>query len=226
MKSNFIHVCFVIDESSSMYDSVEDVKGGFKKIIDEQKANKDGSCAISIFRFASKVSPADFVMKDVNEINNELKYSPCGCTALYDGVGTAIDTIGNTLNDMPEEERPEKNLIVIMTDGEENSSCEYPSSKVKEMIKHQEDKYSWTFLYIGTDISNTKDADRIGISRKFATTRSKMSNSYDTINTVSSCFRNTSGTTSARYATMDACLSSEINTNNAEYSKDTGIKIE
>lgn len=226
MKSNFIHVCFVIDESSSMYDSVEDVKGGFKKIIDEQKANKDGSCAISIFRFASKVSLPDFVMKDVNEINNELKYYPCGCTALYDGVGTAIDTIGNILNDMPEEERPEKNLIVIMTDGEENSSCEYPSSKIREMIKHQEDKYSWTFLYIGTDISNTKDADRIGISRKFATIRSKMSNSYDTINTVSSCFKNTSGSTSDRYITMDACLSSAINTNNAEYSKDTGIKIE
>ena len=42
MKSNFIHVCFIIDESSSMWTSVSDVKGGFQKIIDEQKANENG----------------------------------------------------------------------------------------------------------------------------------------------------------------------------------------
>jgi hypothetical protein len=101
MKSNFIHVCFIIDESSSMYNSVSDVKGGFKKIIDEQKANVEGDCAISIFRFATTVRPADFIMRDVKEVGNELRYNPSGCTALYDGVGTAIDEIGKVLNDMP-----------------------------------------------------------------------------------------------------------------------------
>ena len=59
MKNNFIHVCFIIDESSSMYSSIEDVKGGFKKIIDEQKANENGNCAVSIFRFATYVKKPD-----------------------------------------------------------------------------------------------------------------------------------------------------------------------
>lgn len=225
MKSNFIHVCFIIDESSSMWTSVNDVKGGFQKIIDEQKANEEGECAISIFRFATTVRPADFIMKDVKEVENQLVYQPSGCTAMYDGIGTAIDKIGEVLRDMPEEQRPEKNLIVIMTDGEENSSREYQPSKVREMIKHQEDKYSWTFLYIGTDISNTADADRIGIGRKFATTRGKMGKSYDTINSVVSCYRLTSGDALTKGATMDSFLSAEITTNNAEYLADTGINI-
>lgn len=225
MKSNFIHVCFVIDESSSMFDSVLDVKGGFKKIIEEQKANVEGTCAVSIFRFASYVKNPDFIMKDVNEIDNELKYNPSGCTAMYDGIGTAIDKVGGVLKDMPEEERPEKNLIVIMTDGEENSSREYQPSKVREMIKHQEEKYSWTFLYIGTDISNTNDADNVGINYKFANVRSKITKAYDTVNTVLSCYRATSGDYTSRYATMDSCLSKEVLLNNEEYKIDTGIDI-
>lgn len=226
MKSNFIHVCFIIDESSSMYTSVSDVREGFKKIIDEQKANKEGSCAISIFRFTTKVCPADFIMKDINEIENILKYNPSGCTAMYDGIGTAIDEVGKVLAAMPEDERPEKNLIVIMTDGEENSSVEYQPSRIREMIKHQETKYNWTFLYIGTDISNTKDADRIGISRKMASVRSKLGKNYDTINTITSCYRNTKGDAGLRFATMDSCLSASISSANAEYSTDTGIKID
>jgi hypothetical protein len=226
MKSNFIHVCFIIDESSSMYLSVNDVKEGFRKIIDEQRANENGTCAISIFRFATTVKPADFIMRDIDTVHNELYYNPSGCTAMYDGIGTAIDKIGEVLNDMDESQRPEKNLIVIMTDGEENSSREYQPSKVREMIKHQEDKYNWTFLYIGTDISNTNDADRIGISRKFATTRGKIGNSYDTINTVVSCYRNTAGDATFKAATMDSYLSAEITSNNKEYANDTGINID
>ena len=225
MKSNFIHVCFIIDESSSMWTSVGDVTGGFRKIIDEQKVNENGTCAISIFRFATTPKEADFVMKDIREVENILNYNPSGCTAMYDGIGVAIDEIGERLAAMPEEERPEKNLIVIMTDGEENSSHSYQPSKIREMIKHQEDKYNWTFLYIGTDISNTADADRIGIGRKFATTRGKMYKSYDTINTITSCYRTTKGLAEDRYAVMDMCLDMETTANNAEYKADTGIDI-
>ena len=225
MKSNFIHVCFIIDESSSMFSSIGDVRGGFQKIITEQKENKEGTCAISIFRFATFVKPADFIMKNVNEVETKLNYNPAGCTAMYDGIGTAIDEIGKVLNNMPEYQRPEKNLIVIMTDGEENSSREYQPSKVREMIKHQEDKYNWTFLYIGTDISNTDDADRVGVSYKFANTRSKMYKSYDTINTVVSCYRNTVGDATVKAATMDSCLSTSAASMNSEYKSDTGIDI-
>lgn len=225
MKSNFIHVCFIIDESSSMYDSVSDVKGGFKRIINEQKENKEGTCAVTLYKFRTVAPPAEIIMKDVNDVSENLEYFPNGCTALYDGVGRAIREVGERLAEMPEEERPEKNLIVIMTDGYENSSRSYSASVVKEMIKHQETKYSWTFLYIGTDISNTNDADNMGIGRKFATVRSKLGESYDTINSVVSCYRTTKGSAMLKSATMDMCLDAEITANNAEYKVDTGIDI-
>ena len=225
MKSNFIHVCFIIDESSSMYASMSDVKAGFKKIIDEQKANKEGTCAITIYKFRTVAPPAEIIMKDVNDVSENLEYNPNGCTALYDGVGRAIREVGERLAEMPEEERPEKNLIVIMTDGYENSSRSYSASVVKEMIKHQETKYSWTFLYIGTDISNANDANNMGIGRKFATTRDKLYKSYDTINSALSCYRGTKGDASAKATAMFSWIESEITANNAEYKADTGIDI-
>ena len=225
MKSNFIHVCFIIDESSSMYDSMSDVNAGFKKIINEQKENKEGTCAVSIYKFRTVAPPAELVMEDVNNIVGELEYNPNGCTALYDGVGRAIREVGQRLYEMPEEERPEKNLIVIMTDGYENSSRSYNAAMVKEMIKHQEEKYNWTFLYIGTDISNTDDVDKIGIGRKFATTRGKLYKSYDTINSALSCYRSAKGDASDKSTAMFSWIESEITVNNAEYKADTGIDI-
>ena len=129
MKSNLLHICFVLDESGSMYNSVDDVIGGFQKLIDEQKGEKNGECIISLYRFSSTVKK-DYIGKPVNEVP-KLYYSPGGCTAMNDGVGTAIDEIGKWLSDMNESERPSKNMIVIMTDGQENASKEYNFDTVK-----------------------------------------------------------------------------------------------
>ena len=67
MKANFIHVCFIIDESGSMFGSAADVVGGFNKTIQEQRDVQDGQCAISLFSFNSKVTER-FIGKDVNDI--------------------------------------------------------------------------------------------------------------------------------------------------------------
>ncbi len=225
MKSNFIHVCFVIDESGSMYSSKADVEGGFKKVIDEQKANQNGQCSVSLFTFNDTVRQR-FLGINVQEISELSDYSPCGCTAMNDGIGTAIDKIGAWLSAMPESERPEKNLIVIMTDGMENASTEYSLKRVREMIEHQTWKYSWQFMYIGTDITTTKDADDLGISLKSYSSRSNYGNSYDIINTATTMYRNSIDTDCAiKSATLSATLNSEALKMTAETSKELGIDI-
>lgn len=37
MKSNLLHIYFILNESGSMYDSTSDVIGGFQKLVDKQK---------------------------------------------------------------------------------------------------------------------------------------------------------------------------------------------
>ena len=225
MKANFIHVCFVVDSSGSMTSSIDDVKGGFKRIIEEQKANTKGECAVSYFDFNSTVTEV-YRGKDVKEINSELNYTPFGMTALMDGVGIAIDTIGKWLNSMPEDEKPEQNMIVIITDGGENFSKEYSANRVREMIKHQQDKYSWNFVYLGADLNNVKDAIDLGIATRGVTTKSTLGKSYDIINSSISLYRNTNGTKDQKLDTINAYLSNSVDTMNDDYRKATGINID
>ena len=225
MKSNFIHVCFVVDSSGSMGSSVDDVKGGFKRIIEEQRANIEGECAVSYFDFNSEVTEV-YRGKNVKEVSPELEYYASGMTALMDGVGTAIDTIGKWLDSLPEEEKPEQNLVVIITDGGENFSKEYTATKVREMIKHQEEKYSWKFMYLGADLTNVKDAIDLGIGTRGVSSRASLGKSYDIVNMSMSTYRNTKGTKERKFATMDSYLSASVNTMNTEYEKETGIKVD
>ena len=225
MKTNFIHVCFIVDSSGSMTSSIDDVKGGFKRIIEEQKANTKGECAVSYFDFNSEVTEV-YRGKNVKEINSELDYIPAGMTALMDGVGIAIDTIGKWLNSMPEDEKPEQNMIVIITDGGENFSKEYSANRVREMIKHQQDKYSWNFVFLGADLNDVKDAIDLGIATRGVTTKSTLGKSYDIINSSISLYRNTSGTKDQKLDTVNAYLSNSVDTMNNDYRKTTGINID
>ena len=221
MKSNLLHICFVLDESGSMYNSVDDVIGGFQKLIDEQKGEKNGECIISLYRFSSTVKK-DYIGKPVNEIP-KLYYSPGGCTAMNDGVGTAIDELGKWLSDMDESERPSKNMIVIMTDGQENASKEYNFDTVKAKIKHQEEKYSWTFVYMGTNLQDLKDANRLGIKMRSVSDSRNIVANYSHIDTYAKALR--SSTNAASVAAADALLTRQLCEDTTRYQVENNITL-
>lgn len=220
MKDNFVHICFIVDESGSMYNSISDVLGGFEKVLDEHKSETSGSCAISFYKFNQEVTEI-YKGKDIKDVKplTRKDYSPGGCTAMFDGIGTAIDNIGKWLSDMPEYERPEKNIIVIMTDGEENSSSKYDMSKVKEMIKEQETKYNWSFVYLGTDINTTSYADTLGISYQGYTTRENISKNYAFISSLASCVRCCSSDN------LEDTIATGLSNMNSEYFDETGLDM-
>ena len=222
MKDKLIHVCFVIDSSGSMSGSEKDVIGGFEKTIKEQKEVKDGECIVSLYEFASGVKQV-YLGKKLDEVNG-LDYNVGGMTRLWDGLGTAIDDVGKWLSDMPEEERPSKNLIVVITDGGENSSTEYRLKDIKEKIKEQTEKYNWSFIYLGNDLSDAKDADDIGIKFKGFTTKKKFYNNYDVISTGLTAYRCAANISEASLA-LDSSITNSMNTLNAEYKEDTGIDL-
>ena len=216
MKSNLLHICFVLDESGSMYNSIDDVIEGFQKLIDEQRKEKNGECIISLYRFSNTVKE-DYIGKPVDEVPR-LTYSPWGCTAMNDGVGTAIDEIGKWLSDMDESERPSKNMIVIMTDGKENASKEYDFDVVKKKIKHQEEKYSWTFVYMGTNLQDLRDANRLGIKMRSVSGSRNIKANYSYIDTYATALRN--GTTAA-----DALLARQLREDTTRYQVENNITL-
>lgn len=222
MKDKLIHVCFVIDSSGSMAGSEGDVIGGFKKTIEEQKAVKDGECIVSLYEFASSVKQV-YLGKKLDEVK-DLDYTVGGMTRLYDGIGTAVDDIGKWLSAMDESERPSKNIIVIITDGGENSSIEYRLKDIKDRIKEQTEKYNWSFVYLGNDLSDAKDADDIGIKYRGFTTKNKFYNNYDVISTGLTAYRCAATAADATLA-FDASIEKSMTALNEEYKADTGIDL-
>ena len=226
MRSDYIHLTLVIDKSGSMYSSKDEVISGVQKIIDEQKANKDGKCTVSLYTFNDEVKE-EFVGVDVNDLP-KFSYHPDSMTALNDGCGVAIDNTGKWLAAMNEEDRPSKVMVAVFTDGLENASKEYTLEQVKEKIKLQEDVYSWTFIYMGVDITTTKMADDLGFKFKTYSSRKKFANNYDIINTVTSCYRSMAATGASLADTTLAfaeTLNEEATKNTTAYEKELGRKL-
>lgn len=163
MKKDLIELVFVLDGSGSMWALTKDTINNYNKLLEERR--KEGNCIVStiVFNDHRKVIHNRISIDKVKNITTE-DYIAGGTAALYDAVGTTIDEIGRALNNTLEEERPEKVMFVIITDGEENASVEYSQKDVLERIRHQKEKYNWDFSFIGANIDAKKAANDIGIS--------------------------------------------------------------
>lgn len=148
MKKNLTEIVIIQDESGSMYQIKSDVEGGLKTFLDAQRKEK-GECKITFYSFSDKATIKHNHV-DIGQIG-DITINPSGNTALFDAIGQAINDIGARLSKTKEKDRPESVLIIISTDGCENASKEFTNKQVADMIKHQEDKYSWKFIYLGAN---------------------------------------------------------------------------
>ena len=163
MKKNLTELVFILDRSGSMAGLEKDTIGGFNAMIEKQRGEA-GEAVISTVLFDSFTEVIhDRLMLEAVPRLTEKEYYVRGCTALLDAVGGAIHHIGNVHKYAREEDRPERTLFVITTDGWENASRRYSYEKVKQMITHQKEKYGWEFLFLGANIDAAKEAARFGI---------------------------------------------------------------
>ena len=163
MKQNLTELVFILDRSGSMAGLEKDTIGGFNAMIDKQR-KEAGEAIISTVLFDNycEVIHDRVPLSKVPHLT-EREYYVRGCTALLDAVGNAIHHIGNVHKYAREEDRPEKTLFVITTDGMENASRKYTYDRLKAMIERQKEKYGWEFLFLGANIDAAKEAARFGI---------------------------------------------------------------
>ena len=140
-----------------------DTIGGFNSMITKQKKG-EGEAIVSTVLFDDQAEVLhDRIDIDKIELMNDQQYYVRGCTALLDAVGGAIHHIGNVHKYAREEDRPEKTLFIITTDGMENSSRRYDYDRVKNMVERQKERFGWEFIFLGANIDAVEVAGRFGI---------------------------------------------------------------
>ncbi len=170
MKKGLTELVFILDRSGSMSGLEADTIGGYNSMISRQK-KEEGEALVStvLFDDCTDVLHDRVALRKIEPMTEE-QYFVKGCTALLDAIGGAVRHIGNIHKYARKEDRPEKTLFIITTDGMENSSRHYSYEKVKEMIERQKEKYGWEFLFLGANMDAVEVAGRFGISPSRAAT--------------------------------------------------------
>jgi len=154
-------IAVLMDRSGSMAVMQTEAENAINHFIEDQQ-KEPGECLIRLAQFDDHYEDV-FRSTDIHKVAG-YNLVPRGTTALNDGIGLLITDFGQELAALPEDERPEHVIFVIVTDGFENASREYSKSKVAEMIKHQQEKYNWNFVFLaaGQDAIATGQTYNIG----------------------------------------------------------------
>ena len=164
MKTNLTEIIFLLDRSGSMAGLEADTIGGFNGFVKKQHGL--GETLITTVLFDNQYELLHNGVPAETAVLTNKEYFTRGTTALLDAVGKTILDVGNRLSHTPEDDRPEKVIFVITTDGMENASREFSYPKVTEMITRQKDIYGWEFIFMGANIDSSAVGAKIGLSEE------------------------------------------------------------
>jgi len=203
MKKDLTEIVIVLDESGSMSSCKSDTIGGFNEFLSTQKKIK-GEANVTLVKFSDyyKVVNDGTALEHVSPLN-ESNYTPSYSTALLDAVGRTINSVGNRLSSLPEDQRPEKVIFAVITDGYENASKEFKREKIFEMVTHQKTKYNWEFLFLGADIDAW--GKEIGITSNVNVDKNAMFSNMSKMSYYTANYR----TGSANFSTSNFSLSDD-----------------
>ena len=163
MKTNRTELVFILDRSGSMSVLESDTIGGYNAMLEKQK-KEAGEATVTTVLFDDKYELLHdrIDLKGIAPITDR-EYYVRGCTALLDAIGKTIQKIINVQKHTSPENRADKVLFVITTDGMENASREYTYDKIRALVERQKQEYGWEFLFLGANIDAISTARRFGI---------------------------------------------------------------
>ena len=165
---NLTEIVFILDRSGSMAGLESDTIGGFNSMIKKQQKELEGNALVStiLFDHESIVLHDRVPLSEIKPLT-EKDYEVRGTTALLDAVGDALKHIKNVHKYARDEDRPQKTLFVITTDGMENASVKFSYRDIKKLISKQKE-LGWEFIFLGANIDAVEVAEHIGIDARRA----------------------------------------------------------
>lgn len=195
MKQDYTHISVLLDRTGSMEGIRDDTIGGFNAFLQEQKA-QSGIATLTLVQFDS-LDPYEVIHRFVliNIVPNLTRetFVPRGSTPLLDAIGHGINDLEAGITQLKADDRPSKVMMVIITDGHENSSQEFRMDQIEKMINDKTAKDGWQFVFLSADMDAIADAKSLGIqpdaALHFARTGQGTRNAWTTLSQSTSQFR-------------------------------------
>jgi len=162
MKKDLVELVFIVDRSGSMSGIASDMEGAIKSVIDDQK-KLEKDVRVSLIQFDNEYEEV-FTHRSIADVG-KISIHPRNSTALLDAMGKTINSFERNFSGTDEDERPEKVLFVIITDGEENSSYEFSRDKVFGMVETVKRDHGWELIYLGANQDSIAEGNKIGVAR-------------------------------------------------------------
>ena len=145
MKKNLTELVFILDRSGSMGGLEPDTIGGFNAMLTRQK-EQEGEANVTTILFDHEVQLLHdrFPLHAVAPLT-EKDYYVRGCTALLDAIGYGVEKMVNIQRHLPADERAEKVIFVITTDGLENASKRFSYEKIRRLIEREKNGTAGNF---------------------------------------------------------------------------------
>lgn len=155
-------IILVLDRSASMREMQQHIISGFNKFILEQKEySLSTNITFSIF---NRVNNILLNRVSLSEIRNNFlsidNYRPCGSTSLFDSVAATIKEVNNTFDHDPYK----KALVILITDGEDNSSETYKRQQIQDLVKFYKNTFNWHFILASTNQAMKKISEELGFN--------------------------------------------------------------
>jgi hypothetical protein len=165
MRKDYTHITVVLDRTGSMESIRDDTIGGFNAFLNKQK-EEPGTATMTLVQFDTQ-DPYEVIHRfkpiaEVTELNRQT-YVPRASTPLLDAMGRAINDLEQSLTELKEKDRPAKVIMVVVTDGQENSSREFRKDQIEKMVKEKTEKNDWQFVFLSADLAAIGDAMAVGI---------------------------------------------------------------
>ncbi|WP_431728624.1 vWA domain-containing protein [Verrucosispora sp. TAA-831] len=161
MSKPITFVLLVTDMSGSMGRLADDVRGGFNSYVAGLREDTDREYRLSVTLFDDEFMPLCTAapLAEVPTLD-AANYRPRGMTALLDAVGKTI--LGFDTSTLGGQDRV---LVVVQTDGAENSSKEFRSADIADLIRQREATGQWSFVFLGAGPETWQQAHAMGFDR-------------------------------------------------------------